>query len=253
MWHTNRVAYEDGISVYPGVPRRGQWIVVYTFSLLCPLGYIAAQETSIELDAVVVEDTGDPEPTLPLGIGVSGETLSKAPGSAGDPLRTLQSIPGMAFTDDESAVPAVRGSRPDDNYFQTDCVPTGYLFHAGGAISVYNPSLVKSFSINPSAYGAEFYGVTGGIFDVELRDPKSDRFHATIDFSFLHAGALIEGPVTENQSFYSGGRFSLIDIFIEDQLPEEDGIQFTQFPKYTDYQGKYVWNFDSGSKLIAQI
>ncbi|MBX2884572.1 MAG: TonB-dependent receptor [Granulosicoccus sp.] len=212
-----------------------------------------AQETSVELEAVVVEGEDNPEPAMPLGIGISGETLSTAPGSGGDPLRTIQSIPGMAFTEDESALPAVRGSRPDDNYFQTDFVPTGYLFHAGGAISVYNPSLVKSFSIYPSAYGAEFFGVTGGVFDVELRDPKSDRFHATVDLSFLHAGALIEGPVGNNQSFYLGGRFSLLDIFVEGQLPEEDGVQFTQFPRYTDYQGKYIWELHFAGKLTAQI
>lgn len=228
-------------------------VFVLVVALLFPFQSAVAQDTAVELEAVVVEESGNPEPGQPLGIGLSGETLSTAPGSGGDPLRTLQSVPGMAFTDDESALPAVRGSRPDDNYFQTDFVPTSYLFHAGGAISVYNPSLVKSFSIYPSAYGAEFSGVTGGIFDVELRDPLADRFHATLDLSFLHAGILLEGPVGENQSFYLGGRFSLLDIFVEDQLPEEDGVQVTQFPRYTDYQGKYVWNLDSGNKLTAQF
>ncbi|MBX2823161.1 MAG: TonB-dependent receptor [Gammaproteobacteria bacterium] len=206
-----------------------------------------------ELDEIVVQETEEPVTSQPLGTAIRGETLSTLPGSAGDPLRALQSLPGLVYTDDENALPAVRGSRPDDNYFQTDFVPATYLFHAGGTISVYNTDLVESFSIYPSAYSAEFSGVTGGVFDVTLRDPQTDRLQGTIDLSFLHFGALIEGPIARDQSFYLAGRASVLDVFVEDQLEEEDGITIEQFPKYTDYQGKYVWAPSDESKLTFQI
>jgi len=205
------------------------------------------------LQSVVVgEQDSEPESELPLGTGISGDTLKSTAGSAGDPLRTVQALPGMAYVDDGSAEPAVRGSSPADNYVEADFAPVGYLFHAGGIISVFNSELVESFDIYSSAYGPEFYGVTGGVFDVRLRDPRSDRFQTTLDINFLQSGLLFEGPIAENQSFYLAGRFSYLDLFVEDQVEEEDGVSIEQFPKYSDYQGKYVWHINAGSTLRFQ-
>jgi len=212
-----------------------------------------------ELDEIIVEEEGEPETQLPLGTGFSGKTLHSAPGSGGDPVRALQSLPGMAYADDEEALPAVRGSRPDDNYFQVDFAPVNYLFHFDGLISVFNTDLIKSFDIYQSGYGPEFSGVTGGVFDVQLRDPQTDRFRASVDFSLLQAGALIEGPISETQSFYLAGRVSYLDRFFQDDGEEDeveeddDGISITQFPKYSDYQGKYVWKPSEENRLTVQF
>lgn len=201
-----------------------------------------------QLEQINVEQSEEPATELPLGIGVSGETLSQTPGSGGDPLRSVQSLPGMVFNDDESAEPAVRGSRPGDNYYQTDFSPSNYIFHQGGAISVFNGDLIDSFSIYPSAYGPEFSGITGGVFDVKLRDPQTDRFHTTLDLNFIQAGFLFEGPINENQSFYLAARRSYLDLIVSD-LIEEDGVKITSFPNYTDYQAKYVWHLGSDSTI----
>ncbi|MFK7860438.1 MAG: hypothetical protein AB8B64_16585 [Granulosicoccus sp.] len=69
------------------------------------------------------------------------------PDSAGDPVRALQSLPKLIYTNDEEALPAVRGSRPDGNYFQADFAPASYLFHFDGLISVFDAELIKSFDI----------------------------------------------------------------------------------------------------------
>ena len=206
-------------------------------------------EDATTLESIPVDRQTEPVTELPMGIGISGETLSTAPGSGGDPLRGLQAVPGMVFNEDESAEPAVRGSRPGDNYFQTDFSPASYLFHFGGAISVYHADLIESFSIYPSAYGPEFSGVTGGVFDVTLRDPATDRWQTTLDISFLQAGFLTEGPVNERQSFYLAARRSYLDLLVEDQIDEEEGVTFTDFPNYTDYQAKYVWKASPDSTL----
>lgn len=220
------------------------------------LSSTAIAQTSLsnatELDEILVEERGEPEARLPLGTGISGKTLRTAPGSGGDPIRTLQSLPGMIFTDDEEALPAVRGSRPDDNYFQADFVPVEYLFHLDGLISVYNADLIESFDIYQSAYGPEFSGVTGGVFDIKLRDPETERLRTTVDISLLQAGALVEGPISDTQSFYLAGRISYLDLLLG-ELDEEDGIRIEEFPKYTDYQGKYVWKPSKDNKVTVQF
>lgn len=237
-----------------GPPRPRAATVVLLLAATTPcVAHAQTGEAPTELEEIVVERDAEPESDLPLGLGVGGETLRTTPGSGGDPLRSLQTLPGFVFTDDENAAPAVRGSRPGDNLVQVDFVPGGYLFHAGGIVSVFNAELIEAFDLYPSAYGPEFAGVTGGVFDIRLRDPKTDRFHATIDVNVLQAGALVEGPVAENQSFYLAGRISYLDLLVEGQLDDEDGVTFVQFPKYTDYQGKYVWTPTDGTTLRAQI
>jgi len=233
----------------------------FQFSLLAvlccaSLAALAQENTGegvSELEEVLVQPSPEPEPDFVLGTGVSGETLRRMPGGGGDPVRGLQAMPGMTFVDDSEAAPAVRGSRPEENYMEADFIPVGYLFHAGGVISVFNADLVESFTIYSSAYGPEYSGVTGGVFDIRLRDPKTDRWQGNFDASFLHAGVLIEGPVTDDQSLYLAGRMSYLDLFLEDQLEDEDGIEFKQFPKYSDYQGKYVWHAAADSTLRFQI
>jgi len=233
---------------------------LFSAAWLVPLCLFAssaiAQETAsevAELEEIIVEEEGEPETALPLGIGISGDTLSTAPGSGGDPLRTLQSLPGLTFSDDEEELPAVRGSRPGDNYFQADFAPTGYLFHLLGN-SVFNPELIESFDIYQSAYGPEFSGVTGGVFDVHLRAPKTDRLRGSFDISLYQAAGLVEGPISDTQSFYLAARFSYLDLIVGDELDtDEEGVSIIQFPKYSDYQGKYVWKPGERNTVTVQL
>ncbi|MBL0350443.1 MAG: hypothetical protein IPP68_08715 [Elusimicrobia bacterium] len=46
---------------------------------------------------------------------VTKEDLRLVPGTQGDPLKVLQSLPGVAVGSDGSSDPAVRGTAPIDN------------------------------------------------------------------------------------------------------------------------------------------
>jgi hypothetical protein len=216
---------------------------------------VIAEETE-HLEQMTVTPDQEPaslEAAPPLGYRIDSKTLTEMPGSGSDPLRTMQALPGVTVNDDSSADPAIRGSRPEDNSYFVDFLPTGYLFHAGGTVSVFNAQLVESFDYYPAAYGAEYAGGTGAVIDTRLRDPRNDAFSSTFDISMLQAGVLIEGPVSDTQSFYLAGRMSYMDLLLEDMVEDnEDGIEFTQFPRYTDYQGKYLWQFQDGSRIRIQ-
>ncbi len=216
---------------------------------------VSADDTE-QLQQITVTPDREPsslESAPPLGYRIDSKTLSSIPGGGSDPLRAMQALPGVIVNNDTSAAPAIRGSRPEDNSYFVDFLPSGYLFHAGGAVSVFNAQLVESFEFYPAAYGAEYDGGAGAVIDTRLRDPRSDALSATLDVSMLQAGALIEGPVSEGQSFYLAGRMSYMDLLLEGMVEDnEDGVDFIQFPKYTDYQGKYLWRLDGGSRIRLQ-
>src|SRR5690242_10559372 len=57
------------------------------------------------------------------------EKLLDLPGSMGDPMQAVYSLPGVISTQEIGGVPAVRGSSPDDNAFLIDFLPASYVFH----------------------------------------------------------------------------------------------------------------------------
>ncbi len=212
-----------------------------------------AEEAAEQLETVVItgDASAEEEQQPPLGYTLDGETLTTLPGGGGDPLRAVQALPGVAVNNDASAAPAIRGSRPEDNSYFVDFLPARYLFHFGGMYSVFNEQLVETFTVYPAAYGAEYAGGIGAVIDTRLRDPRTDRLAATLDISFIKAGALIEGPLSERQSFYLAGRASYFDLLLKD-MELDDGVEAIQFPRFRDYQSKYVWRPASGGRFTFQ-
>jgi hypothetical protein len=180
---------------------------------------------------------------------ITGRELAAVPGTGGDPLRAIQALPGVVTSGDASSAPAIRGSGPENNAYYVDFLPVGYLFHLGGVESTVNADLVEDFNIYSSSFGPEYLDVTGGIIDVRLRKPRTDRIGAKINLSMLETDVLIEGPLTKNQSMYLAGRRSYFDLIMPKVGTLDDGVKYKQFPQYYDYQGKYIWNISSDSTL----
>ncbi|MBY0573973.1 MAG: carboxypeptidase regulatory-like domain-containing protein, partial [Undibacterium sp.] len=98
----------------------------------------------------------------PVGkFSLSGQELSHVAGAGGDPMRGLQSLPGVISVSDGNAAPAIRGSRPQDNTYYIDFLPVGYVYHMGGYLSVVHEDLVKRFDLYTGAFGPEFDDVHG--------------------------------------------------------------------------------------------
>ena len=179
---------------------------------------------------------------------ISGQELEEVPGSGGDPLKAVQSLPGVTTGNDASSAPAVRGSRPGDNAYYLDDIEVGYLYHLGGLISVVPADLVSDFNLFASAFGPQYGDVIGAVFDVGLRNPRTDRFGAKIDVSLLASELLVEGPISKNQSFFLSARRSYLDLLIKNINNQDRGVSVV-VPNYYDYLGKYVWDIDSNNRL----
>lgn len=179
---------------------------------------------------------------------LSGDELARVPGSSGDPMRAIQSLPGVAIVNDDSSEPAVRGSRPSDNTYVVDFLPVGYLFHLGGFSSVFNPSLIRRFSMASAAWSPEYGNVVGAVFDVNLRNPRTDRLGGQLDVSLLGANALVEGPINSEMSFFLAARRSWFDLVTKTIDDKEEGVTAT-VPVYSDSQGRLLWTLNSRNRL----
>lgn len=185
--------------------------------------------------------------------------LRRVPGTAGDPLKTLSTLPGVVSGAGQGGPGAlyVRGSGREDNGVLINRIPVEYLFHFGDlsgiAPSTVNPALVKDFNAFLGGFPVEYDDKLGGMLDVQLRNPKNDRLHQTYRVAIHEAAFLVEGPVQEkddNDSFYVAGRMSYLDRiltpdiindFINDNADEDEKDDFTiiTIPRYYDAQANW--------------
>jgi hypothetical protein len=230
-------------------------VLLAGFACACAsVGAVAAETDSTSrsdsLEAVIVtgervRDTPASEPTIQT------EKLLDVPGSFGDPLQSVYSLPGVVPTEEIGGAPAVRGSGPEDNYFLTDFLPTGYLFHAFG-FSIFNENLIRDFGIKNAGFGARYGRAIGAVFDVNLREPRQQPWTTTLDGSFLRVGAMLEGQLTDSQALYVSARESTVHLLLkarEDAIKEEEDISFDQYPRARDLQAKYSWRIDDENRL----
>jgi hypothetical protein len=183
------------------------------------------------------------------GLELSSEKILKVPGAGNDPIKAVESLPGVVLAN--GFAPAVRGSAPNDMFYQSDLVPVGNVFHFD-SFSTFHPNLIQSFELKTGAWESQFSDSIGGVIDTTLRDPSAKDMSAIVDLSFLRAGVLIESELTDDSAFYFAFRQSLVHLYIENIIGDEEGFKFQQAPINNDYQFKYLNEIDGKNKLVIQ-
>ncbi|MCA9619101.1 MAG: TonB-dependent receptor [Myxococcales bacterium] len=173
--------------------------------------------------------------------------IDRIPGTNGDALRSLQSLPGVARPPGLAGVLLVRGSSPFDTVTFVDGIDVPLIYHFGGLSSVVPTELLSKIDFYPGNYSARYGRAMGGIVDVGIRSPKSDGYHGMAQIDLIDARFLFEGPVPnlENTTFAFAGRRSYIDAWLGPVL-EAAGAGVTQAPRYYDYQAILEHKYDAG-------
>ncbi len=176
--------------------------------------------------------------------------MTSVPGTFGDPLRVIQSLPGLARTPFVTGFLIIRGSNPDDSGTFIDGHRIPQLFHFLGGPSILNPEFLESIDLYPGGFPARFGRSTGGIVSVETRSAKSDGIHGSADIDLLDAGGYIRFPVGKHGALAFAGRRSYLDFMLSFFLPEPDpGATLVVVPVYYDYQARFDYDLESQGKL----
>ena len=178
------------------------------------------------------------------------QQLTSVPGTFGDPLRVLQTLPGMQRPPFGLGLLLVRGGNPDDTGIFVDGHEVPSLYHFLGGPSIFNVEMLESIDLYPGGFPARFGRHHGGAVALELRPTKSDGVHGSAKVDFIDAGGYVRAPITENLSFAFAGRRSYIDVFLGFVLPEPDpGAQRIVTPIYYDYAGRLDYNLKENGRL----
>ena len=192
---------------------------------------------------------GDP----PFGFTLDEEALARMPGTQDDPIKAIVTLPGVLTNNDFDTGVALRGTRPEDNRYYLDFLPTGYLFHLTG-LSVVDGDMVAQLQLLSAGFGVTYQGAIGGIIAANTRDPAAAKSAGVIDISMIDAGLMAEGPLTDRQRAAASVRVSYYDLilgeFVEERQEEdEQGLDIIQLPRYRDYRLRYQLDVGARGKL----
>lgn len=175
---------------------------------------------------VVVEVRG-----TPAGPGTASLSRAQArelPGAFGDPLRAVDSLPGVVPTISGLPVFFIRGAPPASVGYMVDGVEVPLLFHAFLGPSVLHPGSLSGVVLQSAPADVRYGGSAGAVIVAEPSAPSSS-FHGEANLRLFDAGAMVEAPFANGagQALVSG-RYSFTGLLYTALTDEEFG--------YWDYQ-----------------
>ena len=198
-----------------------------------------------------VEVTTDRPLQSPGRQSLGGEEIQRVPGTAGDALRALQSLPAVGVANDFSGALYIRGGSDEDNLYYFDRVPIGYPYHFGGIVSSLSSEVIERIDVYAGGYGAEFGVDSQAVIDIYSRDNNPGGMSAKFNLNLLYSEGLMEGKIGDRGFWYAAGRRSYIDLFLR-SLSFESG-QITAFPRFWDYQVKGGYDLSEKHQLSLNI
>ncbi len=191
-------------------------------------------------------------PTEPTSsIRFSAEEVRRAPGSAGDVSRIMFSLPSVAKVNDFINNLIVRGGSPTENSFYVDNIEIPNINHyplfgtSGGPISLINTDFIKDVTFSAGGFSAAYGDRLSSIMQLSFREGNRDEIDLQADLNFAGFGLIGEGPLPGKRgSWLLSIRRSYLDLLV-------DAIGTGAVPRYSDYQGKLVYDLSPQHQLSA--
>ncbi|HEX4451973.1 MAG TPA: TonB family protein [Kofleriaceae bacterium] len=178
------------------------------------------------------------------------DQLTSVPGTFGDPIRVLQTLPGVARAPFGLGLLIIRGSNPNDSGIFIDGHEVPALFHFLGGPSIFNAQMLESLTLYPGGFPGRFGRFDGGVVALETRPTQTDGVHGEAKVDFLDAGGYVRVPITDDLSVAVAGRRSYIDALLGFVLPKpSDGGERIVTPIYYDYQARIDYNMHDNGRL----
>jgi TonB-dependent Receptor Plug Domain len=229
-----------------------------------------AEETSIVLratrtpKAVVAEVKAGED--VPEEVSVRGERpprevvkrsltaseMAQIPGTNGDALRAVQSLPGVARPPPFFGQLVVRGSENDDTVIYVDGTPIPLIYHFGGLSSVIPTEATEKLDFYPGNFSSVYGRGMGGVVDVSQRAPKQDKWRGMLQLDLVDARFVAEAPLGKGWAFRAAGRRSWFDVWLGPVL-DQANAGISTLPRYYDGQFSVQKDWSANHSLRLSV
>ena len=177
-----------------------------------------------------------------------------SPLGEGDPIKWVQSLPGVASGADGSSAIFVRGGNMGNNLFTLDGVPVYGYSHILGLTTVIPVDVIESASLSKGGFEGSQGNFTASHLRIVTRDPSTARTRVSAALNTFLASASVEGPVTPNLSYSVSARISPLAWeyrALRGAMGSVAGGISDFSAGVGDIYGKARWEISRGSTLTA--
>jgi TonB family protein len=179
-----------------------------------------------------------------LSTEVPADQGRKVAGAAGDVLKVVENLPGVARSTVGSGALVVWGASPQDTRVYIDGVRVPRLYHDGGLRSEIHTDLVQSVELAPGGYGAAYGGGLGGLVTVQLRPLDEAGFHGSVAADVFDAAATVRASIGDDVHVAIAARKSWLDLIFPLVTSRNVGALFP-IPRYADGQARLAYRVDT--------
>jgi hypothetical protein len=187
----------------------------------------------------------EPRPEGPGSIPLRPRQVLSTAGSLDNPFRTLQTLPGVAATDEFGSKLSVRGGAPDQNLTMMDGVEIHNPYRLFGLTSAFNPETIGRFELLAGGFGARYGDRLSSVVVVENRDGYTGQsFSASSSASITDGNIIGEGrlPGPGQGSWLATARRTYYDLVAERFIDQD-------LPSFNDVQFKTAWQLPGSRRL----
>ncbi|MGJ5813558.1 TonB-dependent receptor [Paludibaculum fermentans] len=173
-----------------------------------------------------------------------------------DPLRAVQSLPGVASSNDFAAQFSVRGSAFDRVGLYVDGVLMHNPFHTvqnhqdTGSLSMLQADLVEEMTLHAGAPPAMYQDRSASVLDVRLREGSREGVAVRMNLGVTGAAVIAEGPLGRESrgSWLVSMRRSYLQYLLR-RVPEASSMAFG----FADLQGKLAYDLSKSQSVTLSI
>jgi hypothetical protein len=178
------------------------------------------------------------------------EEVRRAPGSAEDVNRLVQSLPsvGMGAGDDRNDI-IVRGGNPMENLFLVDGHPVMSINHfssqgsTGGPIGMLHVDFIEDVGFSAGGFDARYGDRLSSVMDIRFRDGARDAFTGDAFMSMAGIGAELEGPINEGRgNWLIAFRRSYLELL-------KDQIGYATAPVFGDFSARISYDLTANTRI----
>ena len=132
------------------------------------------------------------------------EEIRRSPGTAGDVLRALGSLPGVSTSEGEFSAMSVRGSGVYDNLILVDNIPFEKINHfeggnnqqetQGGRFGVFTGGLIERVTFYGGGFGAEYGRKGASVVDMQIKEGNTESPTINGSYDLLGPELNYDGP-----------------------------------------------------------
>ncbi len=196
---------------------------------------LASLEADVEPLGVTAE-VERPEPGAADRVTLRAEELTTVPGTFGEPLRVVATLPGVVRSPFGLGFFLVRGAAFQNTGFLVDGFPIPILYHFGAGPAVISSRLVERLDFYPGGYPATFGRFSAGVVALGTAPPPTDGARGELSIDLFRASALVVVPFDDGRgSVAAAFRRSYYELLLPLVLPGLN-IAFTDYQVRADYR-----------------